>query len=286
MRYKEIKNRIQSHYEKLPKNQKVIADYFIDNFDKIPFLSVHDISGATLISVASIVRFAQRVGFSGYQEMRDEIGKTLQNDIQNKEIFSLIDNNNIKDDTLTSVANQDISNINETLLLIDRKNFDCAVSLILKSKRIYTGGLGISFLLAQILSYQLNQVGIDAANFNHNYSSFMEQILFLKKSDVIIFFSFPPYSKETIDAAKFAAERGIKIIAITNKNASPITRYSEYHLAVKSENMLFTNSFSAISVLINAIATQCALKARKKAEKMIDDFNQITMKQDIVINEK
>lgn len=283
--YKEIKDKIQRKYNSLPKNQKKVADYFIDNFDQIPFLNVQEVSDATGASVASIVRFAQRINFSGFSELRDAIADSLKSRLNNKEIFPLFDKKKIQDDVLASVANLDIKNINDTLNAMERDNFEKAVDLILNSKKIYTAGLGISYLLAEILAYQLTQVGIDATVFKHDYSLFHEQILFLDKNDLIISFSFPPYSIETIDAAKFAAERKINVIAITNKEASPITFYSKVNLIVKSENMLFTNSFAAISVLINAIATQCALKNKTKAKKFLRESMEIMEDQKQIISD-
>lgn len=283
MRYKPIKEKILSKYDSLPKNQRAIADFFIDNFDRIPFLSVQDISKATDISVASIVRLAQSIGFKGYLELRDEIGKALQSDIENKEIFSLVDKKKLKDDALTHVANQDIKNINDTIHSIERKGFQNAVSIILKSSRVFTAGLGVSYLLSELLSYQLTQIAIRTSVFTHNYSTFMEQVLPLSKTDSIILFSFPPYSKETVETAKFAQSRGIKIISITNKNASPITFHSDEVLVVSSENMLFTNSFAAISVLINALTTECALQMKTTSKKMIKDLTDVVEQQNLVI---
>ena len=144
-------------------------------------------------------------------------------------------------------------------------------------------GLGISYLLSEVLAYQLKQVAVDAWNLNHDHSSFMEQILYMNENDLIIAFSFPPYSKETIEAAKLVKERKIKLVSITDKNASPITFHSDVHLTIKTENMLYTNSFAAISVVINAIATGCALKNKQKAKKMLEDCNSVIKRQDDVI---
>lgn len=282
-RFKEIKSRIQKYYPDLPKNHKKLADFFINNFDKIPFYSVQDISEATRTSVASVVRFAQRIGFLGFLEMREEISKELQNHISNKEIFSLLDSTATEDDTLTIIANQDIKNINETLTQIDRDYFDSTIKMILKAKRVYTVGLGVSNLLAQMLAYQLNQVSIDAYALSHSHSTFLEQLIFLNSSDLIIALSFMPYSIETIDAAKYAKKKKIKVISITNSNASPITFSSNANLVVKSENLLFTNSFAAISVLINAITTECALRNKTKAKKMLSELNKIAEMQGMVI---
>ena len=276
MRYLDIKTKIQNNYEDLPKNQRKVADFFIENFDKIPFLSVQNVSLETDASVASVVRFAQRVGFSGFSEMRVKIADELQNHLEGKSIFPLLEN--LDDDTLTSVANTDIKNINDTLALIDRANFHKAIDLINRANRVYTAGLGISFLLSQILAYQLNQVGINAFAFRKGSSLFLEQALFLENDDIVITFSFPPYSAETIDVAKYAKEENIPLIAITNREASPITFYSTVNLVVKSENMLYTNSFAAISVLINAISTESALRERPRAEAMLKNLNRLTEK--------
>lgn len=282
-RYKEVKEKIQANFEKLPRNQKKVADYIVNNFDKISFLNVQDISLATGASVASVVRFAQNIGFKGFSELRDAIADSLQNDLTNYQTFPLFDKKKIDGDILASVANLDIKNINDTLAIIEREVFDKSIDLILKSERIFTAGLGISYLLSEILAYQLTQVGKDATVFKHTHTLFHEQVLYMNKNDLLITFSFPPYSKETIEAAKYAHDRGIKIISVTNKATSPISFYSNEVLIVKSKNMLFTNSFAAISVLINAIATACALKNEAKAKKVLKESGEIMIGQDQIV---
>ena len=274
-RYKEIKEKIKSKYNALPKNHRKIADYFINNFDKIPFLNVQDISENTGASVASVVRFAQRAGYKGFSELRDSISESLQKDIRNRDIFPLLEKHQVKDNILAEVANLDIENINNTLNQIELRSFNKVIEHISTASRVYTGGLGISYLLAEILAYQLTQVGIDASVLKHTHSLFHEQVLFMNNRDVIILFSFPPYSVETIDVAKFASEKSIDVFAITNKPASPITFYTKSNLIVESKNMLFTNSFAAISVLINAIATSCAVKDKSRAKKVLEEAEAI-----------
>lgn len=280
---KKFKDRIQQHYDKLPKNQKKIAEYYLENIDQLMFLNVQEAAEATSSNVAAIVRFAQRIGFSGFTEMRDELVSSFQNRMKSNNVYPLLDQSKMRENTLTSVANQDISNINETLNLNERESFNKAVNLILGAEKVNTMGLGISHLLAQIVSYQLNQVSIFSNTFTNNSSTFMEQMLFMNDKDVVIALSFPPYSKITIDAVKYAKRKKIKVIAITNKKSSPISIHSDVSLIVKSENMLFTNSFAAISVLINAVATECALRNKEKATKMLNELKAITKTQNNTI---
>ena len=283
-RYKEIKEQIKSRYESLPKNHRKIAEYFINNFDKIPFLNVQELSEKTGASVASIVRFAQRSGYKGFSELRDSITDSLQKGMYNREIFPLMEKHKIEDDLLTEVANLDIKNINDTLNQIDRKAFNKVIKSISAAERVHTGGLGISYLLAEILAYQLTQVGIASSVLKHTHTLFHEQVLFLDKNDLLVLFSFPPYSKETVDLARFANEREIDVISITNKPASPITFYTKANLIVESRNMLFTNSFAAISVLINAIATSCAVNDMDRAKKILKESEEIALNQNQIIS--
>lgn len=283
-RYKEIKDKITSKYDSLPKNQRKIAEYFINNFDGIPFKNVNELSIETGVSVASIVRFAQRAGFDGFSGLRDAITESLQQKLNNNEIYPLFEIHKIKEDILTDVANLDIKNINDTLNVVERKTFDNVINLISKSERVFTAGLGISYLLAEILAYQLTQVGISSTVLKHTHTIFNEQILFLNQKDLLIVFSFPPYSKETVEAAEFARKKKIDVIAVTNKPASPVTFFTKANLIVKSENMLFTNSFAAISVIINAIATACAIKNKSRAKKVLEETEEIMIKQNQIIS--
>jgi DNA-binding MurR/RpiR family transcriptional regulator len=282
-RYKEIREKIQSKFDLLPNNQRKVADFVIDNFDNIPFIDVHEVAKQAGVSVASVIRFAQSVGFTGFSELRDAVSDSLKKHLKKNELFSLVDKSKLENDILTSVANMDVKNINDTLSNIDREIFNKVIETIVKSDRVFTAGLGISYLVAEILSYQLTQVGIDASVLKHTHTLFLEQVLYMNKKDLLICFSFPPYSRETIDVAKYAKEKGIKVISVTNKPTAPITSYSEEVLTVKSENMLFTNSFAAISVLINAIATACAVKNKKRAKSVLKESEKIMIQQDQVI---
>jgi len=276
----ELKERIRDYYDELPRNQKNLAEFFIDNFERIPFLSVHDISEDSSASTATVVRFAQRIGFSGFSELRDAIAGIIQNDL-NQQVYPFIDN--LDDDVLTSVANQDIQDINNTLNTLDRESFTTAIDAVMSANRIYTAGLGVSYLLSQILAYQLNQVGLDANPLRQGETSFLEQLLYASEDDLLMVLSYPPYSRETIDAAQFATERGIKVIAITDKPAAPVTFCSDNFLVVKSENMLYTNSFAAISVIINAISTECARRDKERIEKILRQQEEISQIRDDTI---
>ena len=262
----DLKAQIQAKYPHLTDNQRKVADFLLEHISEAPFLSVLEIEQRSGASKATVVRFAQSLGFSGFLEMRERLLRGVQSQMTITEVFPLLPRPN-RQETLSAVAHQDVKNINETINQIDRKVFADVAKMILVASHVYTLGLGISSLMARILSYSLSQVAIRSAPFVHDYESFIEQVHLLQPSDLLIVFSFPPYSKETIEVAKVVAARRTPIIAVTDRLTSPISYHATRVLPVVSQNMLFTNSFSAISVIINALTTEVALHNKAKALK-------------------
>ncbi len=267
-----VKERIRTLHKDLPPNQKVLAEFILNHLEEISFWSIHNLASQAGTSSASVVRLAQRLGYAGYPAMREDVVNILKTEM-NRDHVSRIET--LEGDVLSMVANQDVQDINETLKQINRSDFSSAVDSILTAKRVYTAGLGISNLMSEILAYQLNQVGIAASSLRAGTTSFLEQLAFFEKTDLLITFSYPPYSEVTIELAKLSRKKGTKVLAITNKPAAPITFHSDISLQVKSENVLFTNAFAAISVIINALATECAHRDKTKAQLMLSHFQTI-----------
>ncbi|MFN0158024.1 MAG: MurR/RpiR family transcriptional regulator [Bacteroidota bacterium] len=269
----DLKEVIRTAYQSLPENQRKVADFLVQHTRDIAFLSIADVEQRSGASKATVVRLAQSLGFTGYNELRAKLREGVQHQIRLKDKFPLLSTTD-HEAALTIVARQDVRNINQTINNLDKETFHTIAAMILKSSHVYTMGLGISSLMSQILAYSLNQVAVKATPFVHDYETFAEQMAFVKTSDLLIAFSFPPYSKETVDTVKFAHDRGIPVVAITDRVTSPVSFFSTKLIPIRSQNLLFTNSFSAISVVINALATEVAVRNKPKALKMMKEIDQ------------
>ena len=275
MTFTHVRDRIRNSYDDLTKNHRLVATWILENPERVPFQSVQGLAQDIGVSDASIIRFAQRIGFTGYSDLKEALADGVVDRLANIPIPRLDDLDHDQENILTSVANQDIGNIRKTLQEIDNQSFDQAVGRILKAKQIHVVGLGISYLLARILAYQLRQTGQRARAFRHGENSFSEESLFVSKDDLVITISFPPYSRETILLSKRINKLAVPVLSITDKRTAPGSMSADQVLVVHSENMLYTNSFSAISVLINAISTECARRDPERARYFVGSINQL-----------
>ncbi len=268
----DFKALVISKYPELPNHQKRVGDFFLDHPHDFAMLSILDLASKIGVSEATIFRFAQSLGFRSFTHFKNKVMEETQKVVKPAQPFKLLKEEELPDNTLTGVARMDIENINMTMHKISPERFVSAVDLIDKADHVYTCGLGVSAISCQVLAYLLNQMAIPAKVFLHNSATFIEQVTFLKPSDLLITFSFPPYSRESIDAARLANKRNIPVLGICDRETAPISLYAQEILPIETKNLLFTNSITAVIVVINAITTEVARRNKIEISKYQEEL--------------
>ncbi len=276
---KEIQKLIYAVSSSLPMNQRKVADFFLDNLELVALLPIKDVAQRAEVSEASIVRFAKSLGYSGYKELKDTLTITLKNRLSPTERYTqALTEEERPPDILNLVAQSAIHNINDTIRTIDSRNFSDVVDSIINARQIYCLGLEISYYLSQLMTFLLRLYSYNAHHFSMDTLHYREQIAYLTSEDLLIAFSFYPYSRETVEAVAFARERGIPSVAFTDKKTAPVKDHATYYIQIKTDNIMFSNSLGAIAAVINAIINELnyrdkerTLKALKIIEENIKD---------------
>jgi DNA-binding MurR/RpiR family transcriptional regulator len=102
-----------------------------------------------------------------------------------------------------------------------------------------------------------------------------DRLLGLRKDDVVVGICFPRYTKETVEVLRFAQQKGVKTLAITDSPISPLARYAECVLPARCKLDSFIESFTAAISLINAIVTAVGLyrkEATMSSLKQLEEF--------------
>lgn len=271
-----LKEKIINKYPDLSQKEKKIADYIIKNGRTIFTLSALDLAKKVEASAATVVRFAQHIGYSGFRQLRVQIINEVKEEMMPEERFELLAHHDSKISTWIKVAEQEVENINQTLSGIGKEKFEMFLEDLRKARCIHTIGVGISSIIARLSAYLFNQAGVRTHFCARDEISFIEKLINLKTRDIVLGFSFPPYSKETIEAMEFCSQRGVKCLSITDRLTAPIVKWSHNCLVVQTKNLMFTNSISAVSMIINALATELALLKKKKLLTNIDLINRLS----------
>ena len=279
----ELGDRLRDHFHELPAQQKALAEYLLGHLEEVPFLSIPDLAKTVGTSEATVVRLAQRIGYSGFAEMKMALLELLRSSVLGESATGGAAGSRSggaepigpKDDVPAAVARLEVSNIERTVEGIDRRAFRRAAAAIFKADHIFTFGLGISSHLAEMAGYLVTQIGLRATNLSTRFSSPLEQLVGLRPSDLLICFSFPPYSKQTVLMARHLRERSIPVLAVTDKASSPVAVEAKHAFAVCSNNMMFTNATAAVTVLLNALVTEVAVRHQGEAVEALSQINRI-----------
>ncbi len=274
--------KLKRDYATLSKGQKQIAAYILENYDRAAFITASKMGQIVGVSESTVVRFAYVMGYDGYPELQrslQELIRTKLTAIQRVRLTSELD----EDDVLRTILKADMHNIRATIESADNTAFTGAVRAILEARKIYIVGMRSALPLAQFLSYYLGFACDNVMMVNSFVSDAAEQLIRISESDVCIGISFPRYSSRTVDALRFARERGAKTIAITDNAASPLVPLSGYTLTAHSDMASFADSLVAPLSLINAIIVAVGLARKDELEEHFSKLENIWGMQQVYV---
>lgn len=272
----DLMNRINRHYSRMSKGQKLLSNYIADNYDKAVFLTAAKMGETVGVSESTVVRFAMTLGYKGYpdfQKALEEMVRNKLNSIQRMEVtYGRISQSKI----LESVLQSDEEKIKQTLQEIDDKAFEVAVDTILKARRIYVIGIRSCAPLASFLAFYLNLLFDNVILLHTNSSSeIFEQMIRINEADVIIGISFPRYSMRTLKALEFANNRSARVITLTDSVNSPMNLYSSCNLIAKSDMASIVDSLVAPLSVINALIVSLCMKKQNDVAETLGQLENI-----------
>ena len=271
-RESEFRARLIRRTAKLPPQQRLIADYLLDHLQTAPFLSVPELARRTGVSDATVVRFAQRIGYQGFSELKVDLVELLQERLGGA---ASTEPSELPGDVLEQVAGFEITNVRRSLEAIDRVVFAEVGEAVFRARHVYAFGMGMSAHLAEIACYCLTQIGLGATALSTRFTSPREQLVVLREQDLLIALSFPPYSRQTIDLLADAAKRGVATVALCDRPTAPAAHVARWTLPVRSDNVMFTNAIAAVTVLFNALAAEVATKHSEHALEAFAYINRV-----------
>lgn len=255
----------------LSASQRRIAQCLAANPDEAAFWGVEEVAARSESSVATVVRFAQKLGYSGFMAMRQAlVAKAKARSAPEERLLSAPRETSA---ILLEVARQDMQNIERTVRGIDEELLKTVVRRLEKARNRVIIGHGVSSLLAAHLAYLLTLAGHLAVA--GSAAEFARQVANLTAKDLLIAFSFPPYSQETLDAVDYARQRGVPVLAFTDALDSPLARHADLTLPMAGENLMFTHSIAAYAVVSHALAALLASGDREAAIRRLHETEQV-----------
>lgn len=190
----------------LTSSEQIIYQYFKDNLHSIIYLSLSDICKELYVSNATVIRFCQKIGFKGFNELKFQLKNELNLTNKSTNAWDTIPHR-------ASILKDFIDDINDKII-------EQICSEIKNHKSIYIYGRNMSSLPAKYLQSMLNTMDIPCI-----YIDWIDFLSALSKSfpDNAVLFIFTNYGDKSIYApiVKQCHERHVKIIWISSTDLDP-----------------------------------------------------------------
>lgn len=213
--------------------EKKIAEYILEDPERIKNLTTYEIAKNCDTSQASIVRFSKKLGFSGFPDFK----LSLSQDIGNRKAESHV---NIMHEELKStdsfeiigkkVATENTRAVNNTYEITDFNELEKAVQAINSARKIMLAGVGFSGIVARDLYFKLMELG-KVASFENDSHMQLSYLSTMNENDIIFVISHSGKTLELFNLTKVAKNKGIKIITLTSVANNPIRELGDIRLS-------------------------------------------------------
>ncbi|MDA3979173.1 MULTISPECIES: MurR/RpiR family transcriptional regulator [Gallibacterium] len=268
IKVEQLEYQIRERYDSLSKRLKQVAKYILDNPNSVVFDTVAVIAERAEVPPSTLIRFANVFDFSGFNEMKQVFKESLMESTadykERAELFHKMDAENTQQNSpeniLAVFAHANATALTQLATNIDSKQLNNAVKLLDSANNIFIIGLKRSYSIACYLNYALHHLNRRSYIIDGLGGMFEEQLNLIKPGDVVVAISFAPYAKETLNILDSVAKEGVKQIAITDSQLSPLVSFSDISFVIKEAHINGFRSQCSTMNLVQSLAISLAFQ--------------------------
>ena len=268
---KDVLHRMESGMPGFSKGKRRIAAYILENYDKAAFMTAGELGSLASVSESTVVRFAADLGYAGYPAMQ----KALQEMIRSR-LTAFPPEKLTGSDLAAAALRSDMESLRSVLEKVRQKDFDTAAQILRQAKHIYILGVRASAFLAEYLHFYLRLIFEHVTLVSENSTGdVLEKILRITPEDVLVVISFPRYASAALKGAKFAHDRGAKVIAVTDSISSPLCALSQAAVLAGNGAISFVESPVAAFSLLNGLILSAGQEKSTDISRMLSSLEDV-----------
>jgi DNA-binding MurR/RpiR family transcriptional regulator len=209
------------------------------------------------VSPPTVTRFITKLGFRGYPEFQE----TLRHEVQARLSSPLARYRSDQparetDSVLSDALEVAAENLKATADVLSHRDFNEAVEIIGDvRRRVMVLGGRVSAPLARYLAAQLHLLRPGIGLVDSERSAPAQQLIDLRRGDVLVVFDYRRYQSDTIASARVASAQGCNVILFTDPWLSPASGFAR-QVIVTSVDMVgpFDSLVGAMAVVEGVVA--------------------------------
>ena len=261
---------IQRAFAELSPALQNVARYVLDHPNDVVIASMRAVAIRSGSNPPTLVRFAQKIGLRGWVDLKralvQEMG--LGPEPYGTKARTLV--RRAKDLSLGSeMFKVHEANLHSTQRL-NAGSLRPTCEILERAKVVHVAGFRACFPVAYSFVYVYRLFRQTVQLMEAIGGSLEMQLRALDKDDALLVVSFAPYSREAIQAAKVARQRGAAIVALSDSAASPIALLADETVLFSTNSPSFFPSIAAAIAIAEGLLELLASRAGKSGIRRIE----------------
>ncbi len=256
-----FQERIRENYEKLTPGFRKLADFIVTNTLDAAFLTATELSRRVEVDPATVVRFAQDLGYTGYRELSREIKRYVRDQVT--ESYQMSEEASSIVDLLRALAETSQQNF-QHFTTTELPHVAQIVEHMLNTPQIWLTGEYSDYALAEFMAKNLGNLNLKATAFSPDMRESAAIITQMREGDVLLALATCGPSLDTGYVVRLAREKGVKTVCLSSSGVVLAAREASLNLSVPVKSPASVPSFA---VTMNVLALIWEALAKYRAEQ-------------------
>lgn len=215
---------ISDSFPKLQGANQKVAKFILNSPGETINLTITELGARVGVSEASIVRFAQSLGYSGFHALKIRLAEDIVSPM------SIMHEDFAPDDTPATVVQKAMTmglrSLEDTARVLDASALAAVVQAFCDARQIELFASGNTIPIAMDFNFRLTKIGLQS-RFSTDPTLQEMHAALASAGDVAVGISHTGSSIDTVHALNLAKQHGATTVCITNHSDSPLTRHGD-----------------------------------------------------------
>lgn len=248
-----IHDRIAQKYESMSKSQRKLADYLLSGSTQVAMMSSAELAREVGVSEATVVRFAQMIGFAGYPEMRQHLQRNVLKELGSSERLASTVHGAGPASPLRAIVAATQRHLDQLLQNVTDDQISEAVERITRSRRIFIFGEGAPASVTHLAEFWLSRLGCQVIRVNQTGRRFFDFAFTSGPGDLGIILAFRRVLPEPKAFLEHLSREEGESILITDLVQSPLHPLASQVLLVQRGPMEAFRPMGAVTAIVDAL---------------------------------
>ncbi len=229
------------------------------------------------VSPPTVTRFITKLGFRGYPEFQESLRHEVQARLSSpltryRDEAAPRGTDSVLNDALDVAAH----NLKATLDVLSHRDANEAVERLSDVRRgVWVLGGRVSAPLARYLAAQLHLLRPGIALVDAERSSPAQQLIDMRKADVLVVFDYRRYQADTIASARVASAQGCNVILFTDPWLSPASAYARQVITSSVDTVGPFDSLVGAMAVVEAVVAAVLSRLGPRAQSRMQNLERL-----------